>query len=185
MATFEVKHRTRFNLKGRRFGKLKVIERTYKKKGDAFWLCKCDCGNETIVSSSALRHGKIVSCKCVLRSCRKKKPFMWCFNLLKYHAKKRNRSVKISYADFLTFTRQPACHYCNNPIEWLAHFKRSGNCRYNIDRKDSKKGYVKGNCVVCCWQCNSSKNNKFSYDDWYAMTKVLRDRVVENQKVVY
>ncbi len=42
---------------------------------------------------------------------------------------------------------------------------RSGNCYYcgikneymTIDRKDNNKGYIKSNCVSCCWLCNKSK----------------------------
>lgn len=35
------------------------------KKGRCLWLCKCECGNETIVSISNLRNGKTKSCGCL------------------------------------------------------------------------------------------------------------------------
>ncbi len=53
---------------GNRYGKLVVLSRSVnqsKTKKTAYWLCKCDCGNLTIVRSSHLRNGSIVSCGCV------------------------------------------------------------------------------------------------------------------------
>lgn len=50
---------------GNRYGKLVVIKRTSDlKKGEARWLCKCDCGNITEVSGLHLRNGTIQSCGC-------------------------------------------------------------------------------------------------------------------------
>lgn len=55
------------DMTGQRFGKLTVISPTKKrdKRGVVFWLCKCDCGNETIVSGTRLRRGETKSCGCV------------------------------------------------------------------------------------------------------------------------
>ncbi len=58
------------DLKGRRFGKLMVVERApniVDKNGNitAMWLCKCDCGNKSIVRSELLRNGKTQSCGCL------------------------------------------------------------------------------------------------------------------------
>lgn len=56
------------DLTGRRFGKLTVIKfhhlTTGKSPGHPYWLCKCDCGNNTVVSGGHLKSGKIVSCGC-------------------------------------------------------------------------------------------------------------------------
>jgi hypothetical protein len=45
---------------GQRFGRLEVI--SYAKRSR--WLCKCDCGQETVVSSTSLLNGVVVSCGC-------------------------------------------------------------------------------------------------------------------------
>ena len=43
------------DLTGRKFGKLTVVEKHSKDKwGGWNWLCKCDCGNETVVSGGHL-----------------------------------------------------------------------------------------------------------------------------------
>ena len=53
------------NLIGKRFGRLIVIQQAGREKfGEILWLCKCDCGNEKITSSSRLRKGKCTSCGC-------------------------------------------------------------------------------------------------------------------------
>lgn len=54
------------NLVGKRFGRLTVIKRLNKNKwGEYPWLCKCDCGNETIGMSWRMRNGDKQSCGCL------------------------------------------------------------------------------------------------------------------------
>ncbi len=55
------------------------------------------------------------------------------------------------------------CHYCGatpNTIVRTGYLLRNG-----IDRVDSDKGYIKGNCVTCCGKCNKLKNI-LSIDDF-------------------
>ncbi|WHY64705.1 hypothetical protein [Neobacillus sp. SuZ13] len=52
------------NLVGQRFGKLIVVEQGTSKWNKLHWLCKCDCGNETVVSTSGLKTGHTKSCGC-------------------------------------------------------------------------------------------------------------------------
>lgn len=61
---------TRKDLTGMKLNKLTVISFNgvrgdKKKKG--FWLCKCDCGKETVVESSNLLNGHTQSCGCFRR----------------------------------------------------------------------------------------------------------------------
>lgn len=54
------------DITGMRFGRLVVIEPTNeRKKGAVLWVCKCDCGNETVVNGSNLRRGDTKSCGCL------------------------------------------------------------------------------------------------------------------------
>ncbi len=52
---------------GDRFGKWTVIERSDKtdKKGNIYYLCRCDCGNVKEVRASRLKNGESKSCGCV------------------------------------------------------------------------------------------------------------------------
>jgi hypothetical protein len=55
------------DLTGKKFGRLTVIKRdtSVDSKKGAFWLCRCDCGNEKSISSNALRNGATQSCGCL------------------------------------------------------------------------------------------------------------------------
>ena len=58
----------RKDITGVRFGRLVAVEPSHKnKKGEWFWLCKCDCGNETVVKTSHLNDGGTQSCGCLQR----------------------------------------------------------------------------------------------------------------------
>lgn len=60
------------NLTGQRFGRLIALERTEQHKGHCFlWRCRCDCGNETLVSTYFLTHGLTRSCGCLQEEARK------------------------------------------------------------------------------------------------------------------
>lgn len=52
------------DLTGQRFGRLFVIRRDDSRKKAAYWLCRCDCGNEKVVQGCHLRSGATVSCGC-------------------------------------------------------------------------------------------------------------------------
>lgn len=52
------------DLVGQRFKKLIVMEQANSKWGKLHWLCRCDCGNENIVSTSGLKSGHTKSCGC-------------------------------------------------------------------------------------------------------------------------
>ena len=53
------------DLSGLKFGRLTVIERYQEKdKKGVHWLCKCECGTETIVMGKSLKNGKTKSCGC-------------------------------------------------------------------------------------------------------------------------
>ena len=52
------------DLTGKRFGRLVVISKADRVNGMIRWLCKCDCGNETVVYGNNLRRGTTRSCGC-------------------------------------------------------------------------------------------------------------------------
>lgn len=62
-------HKTRLiDMTGQHINKLTVLERDSSKgPGEAFWICRCDCGNLVSVRGSAIRGGHTTSCgKCTL-----------------------------------------------------------------------------------------------------------------------
>ena len=53
------------DLTGKKFGRLYVVKRIGSTKyHQPLWLCKCDCGNETILCGQAIRSGHTISCGC-------------------------------------------------------------------------------------------------------------------------
>ncbi len=58
----------RIDITGERYGRLTVLSYVETRRGGkAFWLCRCDCGNESVVSSCDLRSGHTQSCGCLYR----------------------------------------------------------------------------------------------------------------------
>jgi hypothetical protein len=59
------------DLTGKRFGRLIALkmnqESDWKKSVPEKWLCRCDCGNETVVQRPALLSGHSTSCGCKTR----------------------------------------------------------------------------------------------------------------------
>lgn len=64
------------NLVGQKFGRLTVIERCMDEETNKTkWRCKCNCGNETLVTGSNLTRGKTKSCGCIRDELRRNAPF--------------------------------------------------------------------------------------------------------------
>jgi hypothetical protein len=70
------------NLKGKRFGRLTVIERAENdKRGQTRWKCKCDCGKEAIVIAANLIRGISKSYGC-LSTEKKKQRLRACLKII-------------------------------------------------------------------------------------------------------
>ena len=53
------------DLTNKKFGKLLVLEKLYKKGNEWYWKCQCDCGNFCEVRGVSLRTGRTKSCGCL------------------------------------------------------------------------------------------------------------------------
>lgn len=53
------------DLTGKRFGRLTVLNRAENNGKNTTWVCKCDCGNVTIIRGASLRKGLTNSCGCL------------------------------------------------------------------------------------------------------------------------
>lgn len=119
--------------------------------------------------------GKCMTCANKLKCEKlKKRPFEALYNLFR----RRNKNVKITitYEEFLEFTKVKECHYCEAPIEWTKFSPKYKNrtSAYNLDRKDPSKDYYKENCVVCCYECNLTKANRYSYEEFLMLAPTLK-----------
>lgn len=57
----------RVDLTGLRFGRLEVVRYSETRGKRAYWLCRCDCGNEKAISTSSLKTGHSNSCGCLFK----------------------------------------------------------------------------------------------------------------------
>lgn len=163
-------------LKGKKFGKLTVINRVRPNdKGSSWWLVNCECGKSKEIRGASLNRGVSQSCGCVKRKTTQiGESAKWSlFTLYVIGAKRRGRIFTLRLEEFLNITSKP-CHYCG--IEWSSEYpktiykengskknlagslKLNGFYRHNgIDRVDNSIGYVSDNCVPCCKFCNHAK----------------------------
>lgn len=161
------------DIMGEKFGKLTVIKRSYNKNHRVRWLCKCECGKETIVDGANLRRGSTKSCGCWNIDRMKLKPELagmrYVFYGYRKSAKKRGLKFTLTEEQFAETTQQN-CYYCGTkPKRASIYSKNNGIYIYNgLDRIDNNKGYTIDNVVPCCTRCNYAKKNFTlnNYKEW-------------------
>jgi hypothetical protein len=175
-----------YDLVGKRFNKLVVLECLGRRNNRVYWKCLCDCGQISEVSTSNLPRTK--SCGClkiaVLFERNKKlrkRPYEALYNQLLRVGKKGCHAVELTYEDFIKFTKFKTCIYCKNELQWSEYDIRKWGQRYNLDRKDTLKGYSLDNCVPCCKTCNAMKSKHFSYEAMLCLGNALRQ--IREQKL--
>ena len=119
---------TLIDLRGKTFGKLKVIEKDPDSKpGKAKWVCECKCGNIVSVLSDSLRNGKTRSCGCA-RSQIKHDLTNQTFGFLKVIEPVKNERIKGNETRWKCL-----CQNCGRTVEvssyWLRHSDSYGHCK--------------------------------------------------------
>ena len=93
-------------------------------------------------------------------------------NLYVYYkskAEKRNLEFNIDRDSFFSLLSKP-CHYCGSPPS-NQQLVRGRKITYTgIDRTDNGVGYVSGNVVSCCIDCNRAKMKR-SYNEFVIWVK--------------
>jgi hypothetical protein len=177
---------------GQRFGRYFVVERMPprpngpEKRSRSEYKCLCDCGNTRIVSGSSLTTGNTQSCGCKradeLRAQKRLRPFEWLYNLLATTSKRRSLEFSLSYEDFVSLTQKTWCQYCGERVKWkeYSNNRSTEGYGYNLDRKDSFRGYTADNVVACCGTCNQAKND-LSLDEFKEWIVKCYDRLIDNK----
>lgn len=168
---------------GNRYGKLTVIKRDKNENKKSWhWICKCDCGNTVTIDGKSLRSGNTKSCGCYHYDVVAIEVGRASFNriLLYYRngARKRNLEFKIDKIYFEKLINGN-CFYCGkNPQQIQKGL--NGNYVYNgIDRIDNSVGYVYGNVVSCCKNCNRAKAD-MEIDDFKKWIENLYNNFVKH-----
>lgn len=150
------------NMKGKKFGRLTVIDFDHAFNGRSKWKCSCDCnGNIKSYLGESLRSGNTKSCGCIVHDfsmehgvAAKNKVFL----KYKHHAYNRKYEFNLSFDDFIEICSK-SCFYCGiSPFQVSQSAPSTGIFIYNgIDRVNNALGYSKENCVPCCGPCNQMK----------------------------
>lgn len=104
----------------------------------------------------------------------RKQPYEALYNRFLYDRGRAGQETDITFADFVDFTKIKECHYCGRGIEWAECSLACNGYRYNLDRTNNCRGYFKDNVVVCCWRCNETKSDRFTYNQFVKIGNVIR-----------
>lgn len=162
------------DLTGKRFGRLVVIKRMKNSKGGkAMWMCRCDCGNKTIVPTCNLNNGHSRSCGCMTAESASKRN--------RTHGDRHTRLYGI-WTNMKTRCTNGNCnrsrYYHEKGIsvceEWelYENFKKWSlengyNDSLTLDRIDNSKGYEPSNCRWVTYkqqERNKTNNHVISYN---------------------
>lgn len=166
------------DLTGVQFGKLIVLRFSHINKfQQSMWLCRCDCGNETIVHSNNLRRGYTQSCGCAR------------------NRKTSERATKHGMHGTVLYKRwksmKERCEDLNNPVyggkgikvcdEWKEDFQtfyewsmaNGYDTKLQIDRIDGNGNYCPENCRWVTAKANSENRKDVK------KIKVISDEGIE------
>lgn len=150
------------------------IEKQIRKSGGPrtihIYKCKVDSCNKEI----KVRSGSKSSRLCSTHS-HTKRPFESVYNSIMRDI--RGYVNELTYEEFIEFTKNKECHYCDSLIIRTEYSTISGSYisrAYFLDRKDLQKGYTKTNLVTCCTRCNLARGNRYTYEEWLGMTEYFR-----------
>lgn len=168
---------------GKIYGRWFVIKFSHLNKANrALWLCRCECGNTSIVDTRSLGSGRSTQCQpCarVAQGLAMMKPKGW-FGKARYLVQYKANATRRELVWLLSDTEalqlsQLNCFYCGiKPLGvWGSGCRNTSllakqNGLYlanGIDRKNNDLGYTLANCVACCRECNKAKNNT-DYDQF-------------------
>lgn len=182
------------------FGKLTVVKHLGAINYNNMYLCKCECGNSrevklTYLITESKRKVRHCGCECFVpedHGNKKYTPEMASYRAKAANyisqAKKRKIECTLSYDDIIPIFKSN-CYYCNTPPSNIYNVRKRNRVNkknihqhaannsegYNvlysgIDRIDNSKGYILGNVVPCCYQCNTAKLN-YTLDNFKSWVK--------------
>lgn len=154
---------------GKRYGKLIVIKQVGLNNDKKMtWLCKCDCGKETVVAGKSLRSGSTKSCGCYKSETAKKNS-----EKNKTHGETNSRLYNI-WRGVKKRCRLKSNHaykcYGAKDIdvceEWYSSYEKFREWSLNngyedgltLDRINGLKGYTPNNCRWTDWK--TQENNR-------------------------
>lgn len=182
----------RVDLTGKKYGYLTVIRRAGNSvSGRRRWICKCKCGNETIVSTSGLNSGKTQSCGCKRYESHNKRHGLtktdihlkWC--QMRQRCKNPNCKAYKSYGA----TGVEICQEWDNFEAFRDWAYSNGYAEgLSLDRIDNSKGYSPENCRWVTWgeQCNNRRSSiRYKYNGKVKNLKQWCNELGLNYHLIY
>lgn len=157
------------DLSGQRFGRLTVLERSgaYRsKKGQiqTRWLCRCDCGNNTVVHGASLKKGATRSCGCIRTETHTKhghsRTRLYCiWRAMRHRCEDENNIGYRVYGAEGKFVCEEWKEF-QSFYDWAMANGYADNL--TIERKDGSRGYSPDNCRWATMeeQQNNRRNNR-------------------------
>lgn len=145
------------DLIGKKFGRLATAKWVKKdKRGNSYWLCRCDCGKEIIVRGDHLKGGDIRSCGClrteltVKRStkhgCCKdgKRDIIYSSwdHMIQRCTNANNPNYKNYGGRGITVCKK----WINSPENFIKDMKRKWKPGLTLERRNNDRGYFPENC---------------------------------------
>lgn len=177
------------NIKGQKFGRLTALEYVGKSK----WLCRCDCGNDYIVSTNYLISGHTKSCGCIneeKRSYTKFKNDKRAKSLYKKWDSMHQRCYNPKSNGFENYGGK-GIKMCNewrdsfdNFFKWAIEngyeeIESDYRDRLAIDRIDNTKDYCPENCRFISISENGSRVSEI-YQQLHELNKMSSDELVQD-----
>lgn len=186
----------KLDLTGQRYGRLTVIEEEKRNTGEKTkWICHCDCGKNTNVSTDNLRAGRVVSCGCSKKE-KATKHGQWGTRIYRIWAdmKQRCSNTKHKYYHRYGGRGITVCDEWTEDFQafydWAMDNGYQGNL--TIDRKDNDKGYHPDNCRWTTHKknCNNRSDSVFitvdgeshSISEWAEITGIPKTTIEWRRK---
>jgi hypothetical protein len=180
----EKRHPNFKDITGMKFGKLTAIRFVFSKKTgksgkNAYWECKCDCGNVHIGTGYNLRSGQLISCGCAYQDMGQRmvkpnntSPKNNLYNLYIQRCKGR-REFSLSKEQLFALVVNP-CYYCGidfsiNKKTKYGQFKCNG-----LDRINNLNGYTMDNVLPCCHYCNAIRMDVLTVEETKAVVNHIK-----------
>ena len=171
-----------YDLIGEKFGRLLVVKRAGSYRGNISYLCKCECGKETIVSSYSLRTGNTKSCGCLNREIVLNRITKHGGHGTRLYRIWKNMKTRCFNKNFHTYKIYGGrgISVCKEWAESFANFEKWANANgYNdnltIDRIDSDGNYCPENCRWVSMQEQANNTRRNHYIEYKGVKRTLSE----------